>query len=176
MPKAAPAPPRRRHGASGIETRRHSLVVEVADEPLPLLVDPVRIEQILVNLLSNAAKYTPEGGKITARAFAQDEQIVFSVRNTGVGIPREMLPRVFELFTQVDRSLDRSQGGLGIGLTVVRRLAEMHGGSVSAASDGLGHRSEFTVRFPRTAPAEVKPQHAATPEARPAPRSPGRRG
>jgi len=108
----------------------------------------VRVEQIFVNLLSNAAKYTPEGGRLTVRSFEQDGQAVFRFRDSGIGIPVEMLPRVFELFTQVDRSLDRSQGGLGIGLTVVRKLAEMHGGSVSVASEGQGRGSEFTVRLP----------------------------
>jgi two-component system CheB/CheR fusion protein len=123
-------------------------VVDRAREPLPLHVDPVRGEQILVNLLSNAAKYTPEGGRITVRSYTAAGQAVFKVKDTGIGIPVEMLPRVFELFTQVDRSLDRAQGGLGIGLTVVRKLAEMHGGSVSVASEGTGRGSEFTVRLP----------------------------
>ena len=140
-----------------IAARRHKLVAELSSAPMPLCADPVRVEQILVNLLSNAAKYTPEGGKITVRAFPLDGQVVYKIKDTGIGIPPEMLPRVFELFTQVDRSLDRSQGGLGIGLTVVRKLAEMHGGSVSAASEGLGQGSEFTVRLPIAAaiPAEL---------------------
>lgn len=131
-----------------IAERRHELSTEVAATPLPLHVDPVRVEQILVNLLSNAAKYTPEGGRLSVRAFSLDGQMVYKIKDTGVGIPPEMLPRVFELFTQVNRTLDRSQGGLGIGLTVVRKLAEMHGGSVSAISEGPGQGSEFTVRLP----------------------------
>lgn len=131
-----------------IEARRHRLEVDICDEPLPLFADPVRVEQILGNLLSNAAKYTPEEGRIAVRCFSADNLAVFKVKDSGIGIPPEMLPRVFELFTQVDRSLDRSQGGLGIGLTVVRKLAEMHGGSVSVASGGSGQGSEFTVRLP----------------------------
>jgi len=139
-----------------IAERRHELTSDVAPMPLPLHVDPVRVEQILVNLLSNAAKYTPEGGRLGVRAFSLDGQVIYKIKDTGVGIPGEMLPRVFELFTQVNRSLDRSQGGLGIGLTVVRKLAEMHGGSVSVTSEGLGQGSEFTVRLPLcTATAEV---------------------
>jgi CheY-like chemotaxis protein len=139
-----------------IEERQHELVTELATQEMPLLADAVRVEQILVNLLSNAAKYTPEGGRILVRTFAIDGQAVFKIKDTGVGIAAEMLPRVFELFTQADRSLDRSQGGLGIGLTVVRKLAEMHGGSVSATSEGLGRGSEFTVRLPlTTAPSQI---------------------
>ncbi len=134
-----------------ITERRHSLNNDIAGTDLPLHVDPVRVEQILVNLLSNAAKYTPEGGRLYVRAYALDGQVIYKIKDTGVGIPSEMLPRVFELFTQVNRSLDRSQGGLGIGLTVVRKLAEMHGGSVSATSEGIGQGSEFTVRLPLAA-------------------------
>jgi CheY-like chemotaxis protein len=113
-----------------------------------LFVDPTRAEQILVNLLINAAKYTPEGGQISAGAFAADGFAEFRIKDTGLGIPEPMLHRVFELFTQVNPSLDRSQGGLGIGLTVVRKLAELHGGSVSAMSEGPGRGSEFKVRLP----------------------------
>jgi len=145
-----------RRAAASIQSlvagRKHELSVEISPEPLPLLVDPTRLEQILVNLLSNAAKYTPEGGQIVLRSFADDGHAVFQVQDNGIGIPTDALPRVFELFTQVDRSLDRSQGGLGIGLTVVRRLAEMHGGSVTADSPGLGEGSVFTVRLPLSEP------------------------
>ena len=131
-----------------IESRSHELVVDISDQPMPLEVDLVRVEQILVNLLTNAAKYTPEGGRITVRAFPSSDQAIFNVQDTGVGIPAEMLPRVFELFTQVDQSLDRSQGGLGIGLTVVRKLVEKHGGRVSVKSEGPGCGSEFAVGLP----------------------------
>lgn len=149
-----------------IDARRHTLSVKIDPAPLPLWADPVRVEQILVNLLSNAAKYTPEGGQISVRSFSTDGLAVFKVCDSGIGIPLDMLPRVFELFTQVDRSLDRSQGGLGIGLTVVRKLAEMHGGSVSVASGGLGRGSEFTVRLPLT--EELSPPATSSPEPAPA--------
>jgi len=135
---------------SSMEDRGHEVVIELAHEPMPLCADAVRVEQILVNLLSNAAKYTPENGRIWVRAFPQAGHAVYKIKDTGIGIPAEMLPRIFELFTQVERSLDRAQGGLGIGLTVVRKLAEMHGGSVSATSEGPGLGSEFTVRLPLT--------------------------
>ncbi len=133
-----------------VQKRRHQVIVDVASEPMPLYVDPTRVEQILGNLLTNAAKYTPEGGTITVRSFPRDGQAVFTVKDTGVGISPAMLQQVFELFMQADRSLDRSQGGLGVGLTLVRKLAEMHGGSVSAKSDGPGRGSEFTIRLPLT--------------------------
>jgi PAS domain S-box-containing protein len=145
-----------------IEERGHELAVELADEPMPIHADAVRVEQILVNLLTNAAKYTPEKGRIAARAFPHDGQAVFRVKDTGIGIPQHMLPRVFDLFTQVDPSLERTEGGLGIGLTVVRKLAEMHGGSVSAASEGLGQGSEFVVRLPLCA---AEPAAERTPSA-----------
>jgi PAS domain S-box-containing protein len=131
-----------------IEKGRHRLVVEMPDEPLPIHADPTRVEQIIVNLLTNACKYTPDEGEIAVRAFADNDQLVIKVKDTGIGIPPEMLSRIFELFTQVNPGLDRSQGGLGIGLTVVRRLTEMHGGSVSATSEGPGTGTEFTVRLP----------------------------
>ena len=138
-----------------IKARKHELVVEPPNGPLPLFVDPTRAEQILVNLLTNAAKYTPEGGRITARATAADGSAVFKIKDTGLGIPEPMLHRVFELFTQVNPSLDRSQGGLGIGLTVVRKLAELHGGSVSAASEGPRPRQ----RIHRATAACRRPDH-----------------
>ena len=132
-----------------IEKQKHEFIVEVAPAEMPLLVDPTRAEQIVVNLLTNAAKYTPEGGQVSLKAYPDGDEVVIEVRDTGIGIPNEMLPRVFELFTQVNPALDRTKGGLGIGLTVVRRLTEKHGGTVSVASEGLGKGSQFTVRLPR---------------------------
>jgi CheY-like chemotaxis protein/two-component sensor histidine kinase len=132
-----------------IEKYRHQFKVEVAPKEMPLLADPTRAEQIVVNLLTNAAKYTPEGGEISLSAYPDNGDVVIKVRDSGIGIPKEMLPRVFELFTQVNPQIDRTKGGLGIGLTVVRRLTEKHGGTVSATSDGLGKGTEFTVRLPR---------------------------
>jgi signal transduction histidine kinase/DNA-binding response OmpR family regulator len=131
-----------------IEGRRHQLEVTVAPGPLWVNGDAARLAQVLTNLLNNAAKYTDEGGRIWLAVGPEEGAVVARVRDTGVGIPAESLSAVFNLFTQVDRSLDRSQGGLGIGLTLVRRLVEMHGGAVEAHSDGPGRGSEFVVRLP----------------------------
>jgi CheY-like chemotaxis protein/two-component sensor histidine kinase len=132
------------------------LTISLPIGPLPLEADPTRLEQILVNLLNNAAKYTDRGGQIAVSAHREGEELCVTVRDSGIGIDAKMLTQVFDLFTQVDDSLDRSRGGLGIGLTLVRRLAELHGGSVQATSEGLGKGSEFTVRFPaKEAPPPV---------------------
>jgi PAS domain S-box-containing protein len=126
----------------------HHLAITLPPQPVFVDGDPVRLAQVFSNLLNNAAKYTEKGGHIWLTAERQGSDAVVSVRDSGLGIPREMLGRVFELFTQVDRTLEKAQGGLGIGLTLVRRLAEMHGGSVEAKSEGAGQGSEFTVRLP----------------------------
>jgi signal transduction histidine kinase/DNA-binding response OmpR family regulator len=131
-----------------IESRRHRLSVSVAPGPLRVEGDAVRLAQVVSNLLHNAAKYTEEGGQIWLSAGADGGEAVVRIRDTGMGIPPEMLSSIFDLFTQADRSLDRSQGGLGIGLTLVRRLVEMHQGIVEAHSAGLGRGSEFVVRLP----------------------------
>jgi two-component system CheB/CheR fusion protein len=130
-----------------IESRRHRLNVSVPEEPLWIRGDSARLAQVVTNLLNNAAKYTPEGGSIWLNVATEADSVVISVRDTGVGIPEEMLGTIFDLFTQVDRSLERSEGGLGIGLTLVKRLVEMHCGSVEALSDGPGRGSEFIVRL-----------------------------
>jgi len=131
-----------------MEERRHELTVSVPSEPLWLEADPHRLEQVLTNLLTNAAKYTDPGGRIWLTAERDGRHIVIRVRDTGVGITPEMLSRIFELFVQAERRVDRSQGGLGIGLTLVHRLVELHGGTVEANSPGLGGGSEFIVRLP----------------------------
>jgi CheY-like chemotaxis protein len=131
-----------------IEAAGHDLAVALPPEPAVVEADPTRLAQAFLNLLNNAAKYTPPGGRIRLTADVQGGEAVVRVRDTGVGIPAAMLPHIFELFTQVDRSLERSQGGLGVGLTLVRRLVEMHGGSVEARSEGPGQGSEFVVRLP----------------------------
>jgi CheY-like chemotaxis protein/two-component sensor histidine kinase len=131
-----------------IEEHRHELTTQLPDFPVFVNADPARLAQILSNLLNNAAKYTLDGGKILLSVAREGDEAVIRVRDTGSGIPKELLTKVFDLFTQVDRSLDRSQGGLGIGLTLVRRLVDMHGGNVHAFSDGLGEGSEFVVRLP----------------------------
>jgi PAS domain S-box-containing protein len=155
-----------------IEASGHELTVSLPPKPVFVDADLTRLAQVFSNLLNNAAKYTEQGGHIWLTASVKDEggrmkdeseaglpssfipqpssfrEVVVKVRDTGLGIPADMLPKIFEMFTQVDRSLERSQGGLGVGLTLVRRLVEMHGGSVAARSDGLGKGSEFTVRLP----------------------------
>jgi signal transduction histidine kinase len=131
-----------------IDKARLVLHVRLPDRPVRLRADRVRLAQVLSNLLNNAAKYTPEGGTVTLTAEHVGAQVVVTVRDTGVGIPPDVLPRVFDLFTQVDRTLNRSQGGLGIGLALVRRLVELHDGTVSARSDGPGRGAEFTIRLP----------------------------
>ncbi|HTU16905.1 MAG TPA: response regulator [Gemmataceae bacterium] len=131
-----------------IDARKHELTVALPPEPLLVRGDPVRLAQILSNLLNNAAKYTEEGGRIQLLAERSNDTVTFHVRDNGVGIPPDMLSSIFELFTQVDRSLDRSQGGLGIGLTLVHKLVEMHGGRVEAFSEGPNQGSELVVHLP----------------------------
>jgi CheY-like chemotaxis protein len=131
-----------------IDAAHHTLSVTLP-EPAPLLhADPLRLAQVLANLLNNAAKYTEPGGRIELLAACDAEAVVVRVRDNGLGIAPEHLAHVFDLFAQADRSLSRAQGGLGIGLTLVRSLVELHGGSVSARSGGIGAGSEFEVRLP----------------------------
>ena len=110
--------------------------------------DPTRLTQVVANLLNNAAKYTPQGGKILLTTERIGDEVAIRVKDNGSGIASDMLPRIFEMFVQADNSLNRSQGGLGIGLTLVKSLVELHGGTVEVTSDGLGKGSEFTVRLP----------------------------
>ena len=131
-----------------LEARGHKLNVHLGPEPMRLLADPARVGQILTNLLNNAAKYTPPGGEIELSVERAGDEVVLRVKDNGIGISPELLPKVFDLFVQADTSLDRSEGGLGIGLTLVKKLAEQHEGSVTAWSPGLGGGSEFTVRLP----------------------------
>jgi anti-sigma regulatory factor (Ser/Thr protein kinase) len=137
---------------SSIEERGHQLKVTLPRESVSVIADPGRLEQVLKNLLNNAAKYTEPGGRIWLTAEARENDVVLRVRDTGIGIDREMLPHVFDSYWQVERALDHSQGGLGIGLALVRKLVEMHGGSVSASSCGPGRGSEFVVRLPLASP------------------------
>jgi two-component system CheB/CheR fusion protein len=130
-----------------IDDRKHELSISLPQEPVCLDADPTRLEQVVVNLLNNAAKYTEPGGRIGIEMERQGHEVVIAVRDNGIGIPSAMLPRVFDIFTQVERSSDHAQGGLGIGLTLVRSLVEMHGGSVSVSSTP-GEGSVFTVRLP----------------------------
>jgi signal transduction histidine kinase len=131
-----------------IERAGHQLAVAMPDEPLVLLADRVRLTQVFANLLNNAAKYTDPGGRIWVDVWQVDGMVAVSVRDTGIGIPEEALGRVFDMFAQAHRAVGRGQGGLGIGLTMVRSLVEMHHGSVEAHSAGSGMGSEFLVRLP----------------------------
>ena len=135
-------------GLTLVEARKHHLVVAPFTEPLWVNGDPTRLVQVVSNLLTNAAKYTPEGGNIWLSAAREDGLAVVRVRDNGVGIPKEMLSRVFDLFTQIESAEGSRIGGLGIGLTLVRRLVELHGGTVHVTSVGPSHGSEFVVRLP----------------------------
>jgi CheY-like chemotaxis protein/two-component sensor histidine kinase len=145
-----------------IDRRKHTLEVALPSEPIWVQADPTRLEQVVVNLLSNAAKYTDEGGKIWLTVKGQNnvpravqseqDEVVLQIRDSGAGITPELLPHIFDLFTQADRTLDRSQGGLGIGLSLVQRLVTLHHGTVEAVSGGVGQGSEFTVRLPMLPP------------------------
>ena len=135
------------------------LVISLPDQAVWFDADPVRLTQVVENLLSNASKYTDRGGRIEVNAMQDGEELKITIQDNGIGIEANLLPHVFELFIQADRSLDRSQGGLGIGLTLVRTLVEMHGGTVEAHSQGIGKGSEFIVRLP----IMLQPQAMATP-------------
>jgi CheY-like chemotaxis protein len=149
-----------------MDAHGHSLFVSVPPEPVWVEADRVRLEQVLANLLNNAAKFTEAGGRIWLSLAAEGEEGVLRVRDTGAGIPPDLLPIVFDPFVQANRALDRSQGGLGIGLTLVRSLVEMHGGRVSAHSEGVGKGSEIVVRLPRL-PAEERAEEGSRMSDRP---------
>jgi PAS domain S-box-containing protein len=149
-----------------IDQRKHELTLSVPTQAIWLHADAARLEQVVVNLLTNAAKYTDPGGHVWLTVQQEGGEAVLRVRDTGVGIAPEILPRIFDLFTQAERSLDRSQGGLGIGLALVQRLVELHGGTV-AASSALGQGSEFVVRLPVVPPPEPQPSLPPTEKAQP---------
>lgn len=149
-----------------IDAARHELVVALPSDALPLDGDRTRLTQIFANLLNNAAKYTPKGGRIVLSAAREGPAAVVRVTDNGIGIPAEMLPVVFDMFTQVGSSVDRAQGGLGIGLTLVKRLVALHGGEIAAHSGGDGQGSEFVVRLPLAGGAAAgDAAGAAAPEA-----------
>ncbi len=140
-----------------IEQRAHGLSVDLPAEAVWLEADPARLAQVLSNLLTNAAKYTPPAGRIAVTARLVDRDLAVTVSDTGIGISPEMLPRIFEMFMQVDKALGRATDGLGIGLTLARRIVEMHGGVLTASSAGSGCGAEFTIRLPlpdRCCPSE----------------------
>jgi signal transduction histidine kinase/ActR/RegA family two-component response regulator len=131
-----------------IEASKHEFTLQVPQQPIYVQADPTRLAQVFANLLNNAAKYTPPGGHIWLTAEMRGGEAAVFVRDTGIGIASDDLPRIFELFTQIAPLLERSKGGLGIGLGLVKGLVELHGGTISATSGGLGKGSEFTVRLP----------------------------
>ncbi|MGE0396764.1 MAG: ATP-binding protein [Kofleriaceae bacterium] len=139
-----------------IESRQHSLTVDIPSSGLEVEADRARLAQAIGNLLTNAAKYTEPGGQIAVRVRRENGWILISVRDNGIGIAPEMLPTIFDMFVQERQALDRSQGGLGLGLSIVRSLVELHGGMVSLASEGRGRGSEFTIRIPIAPPALVE--------------------
>lgn len=142
-----------------LDASGHDFEATLPSEPIHLDADPTRLAQVVSNLLNNAARYTERGGRIRLSAECRGDEAVIRVGDTGIGIPPEMLSRIFEMFTQADRSVDRSQGGLGVGLTLARRLVELHGGTIEARSQGSGTGSEFVVRLPAVARSiEEKPR------------------
>jgi CheY-like chemotaxis protein/anti-sigma regulatory factor (Ser/Thr protein kinase) len=155
-----------------IDAAGHALELRLPGPELVVEADLTRLSQVIANLLNNAAKYTPAGGRILLAAQADDGLARVTVEDNGLGIPPEMLPRVFDMFTQVDRNLDRSRGGLGLGLTIARRLAELHGGRLEAHSDGDGRGTRFVLELPALGrPAAPPPERggAARPGAAPQP-------
>jgi signal transduction histidine kinase len=157
-----------------IKDCKHELTVVLPPRPIILEVDPARMAQVLSNLLNNAAKYTDEGGEISLSAEQAGREVLIRVRDNGIGIAAELLPHVFDMFTQADQTLSRSRGGLGIGLTLVRSLVEMHNGRVGVHSDGPDRGSEFTVRLPLPAQPDAAQPDAAQPDAAdPATNDPG---
>jgi CheY-like chemotaxis protein len=141
-----------------IQAKGHELTVRQATERLYVYADPTRLTQVVANLLNNAAKYTPKGGKISLSTERIGDEVAIRVRDNGMGIAADVMPSIFGMFVQADSSLHRSQGGLGIGLTLVRSLVELHGGTVEATSDGLGMGCEFTVRLPILQASDVVPE------------------
>jgi CheY-like chemotaxis protein len=146
-----------------IDTRRHALTLQLSGQPAHVTGDRTRLVQVVSNILNNAAKYTAPGGRIVLTVTAEADRATVAVRDNGVGIAPEVLPYIFDLFTQAERTPDRSQGGLGIGLALVKSLVALHGGSVHAHSDGLGQGSEFSICLPCVArtPADVSDGGAA---------------
>ena len=144
-----------------IDASGHTLTVSLPENVVPLDADPIRLAQVFSNLLNNAARYMDRGGRIWLTAVVEGVEVVVNVRDTGIGISAEALPTIFDMFTQVDESLSQSQGGLGIGLTLVRRLVELHGGRVEASSEGLGKGTQFTARLPIAQTVVVPPLPAS---------------
>jgi signal transduction histidine kinase/ActR/RegA family two-component response regulator len=139
-----------------------SIEVRFVDGPLPVYVDPVRADQIVSNVLSNAIKYTPDGGHVVVSVALEDGEAVVRVKDDGVGIDPQRIHTIFELFAQAENAIGRAQGGMGIGLALVRNLLQLHGGSISVTSDGIGHGAEFIVRFPLAPAATIAETRVVT--------------
>jgi len=150
-----------------IETKQHRLTIELPDQALMLTVDPLRLSQALSNLLTNSAKYMDEGGQIILRVSLSSEELVLSVKDTGIGVEPEALAGLFEMFSQVNSAIARSEGGLGIGLSLVKGLISLHGGTIDARSSGAGQGSEFTIHLPRTVVAPIPAKTEEPPPAQP---------
>jgi CheY-like chemotaxis protein/two-component sensor histidine kinase len=151
-----------------LDARQHQISIELPKERVRLEADPVRLAQVFSNLLINAAKYTDPGGQIRLWAMQESAEVVVSVRDSGMGISAELMPRLFTLFAQDSTALDRSEGGLGVGLALVKGIVELHGGSVAVSSDGPNQGSEFTIRLPlgrelRLRDIQLDPQRHAVP-------------
>jgi CheY-like chemotaxis protein len=148
-----------------VDASAQRLEVHLPDEPLFVHGDPARLAQVVANLLGNASKYTERGGRIALSMAKEEDAAVIRVRDSGVGLSRDQMSRIFVMFSQIDPSLEREQSGLGVGLALAKTLVELHGGRIDVRSEGLGKGSEFTVRFPivQGAPAPETPRHEPIP-------------
>jgi signal transduction histidine kinase len=144
-----------------IDAKRHTFTIEAPDESVQFMADPLRLAQILSNLLTNAAKYTDPEGQIQLRVACDRQDICFVVKDSGIGIPAEALKNIFEMFSQVKSAQDRSEGGLGIGLSLTKGLVDLHGGTIDARSGGPGLGSEFIVHLPRRKLKLNEPLHSS---------------
>jgi two-component system CheB/CheR fusion protein len=162
-------------GRARITERQHELSVSLSETPVCVNGDPIRLEQVVANLLENAAKYTEPGGRLEVKLRAENSHALLSVSDNGIGLAPDALDSIFDLFTQVDNSLARSGGGLGIGLTLVRRVLALHGGTIEAHSAGLGHGTQFIVRLPMVPPKSVRKTNFHAAPSSTAPDAPARR-
>ena len=144
-----------------VNARKHSLKLHTLKKPVFLSLDPMRTEQIIINLINNAAKYTPSGGKISIKVTEEDKFAVLRVRDNGIGISEEMLPKIFDFFAQADQPLSDYKGGLGVGLMLAKTLTELHGGSLAALSAGLREGSEFILKLPIAPGTRCRPAGAS---------------
>jgi CheY-like chemotaxis protein len=143
-----------------MDAKRHTLRVEIPAKPILVNADPVRLAQVMSNLLTNAAKYTPTGGIITVGGYLEAQDLIVFVRDNGVGLAQEMIPEIFEMFTQIKSQNEASEGGLGIGLALSKGLVQLHGGQIAAHSAGLGTGSEFVMSLPRSLVVETSDSNA----------------